>query len=155
MLLAGLTEGNSFQNKRVCVTAGENSSGGLSDQEVNVLLSAAKKTLIFLNAQFSQIQGFSSRLRPCGYHIYTSLGWEVSMYPEPAQGKAQIFLSLDQRFLALISRQGERESRTQALLGRCQGFTKGRTGPGVKGDFFMGQPCQKSTGFTQLKADKQ
>lgn len=48
MLLAGLTEANSFQNKRVCVSDGENSSGGLSDQEVNVLLSGAKKTLIFL-----------------------------------------------------------------------------------------------------------
>lgn len=78
--------------QKVYVSAGENNSGGLSVQQVNLLFSAAKKTLIFFNARFGQIQDFSSGPRPCGYHIYTLLGWEISMYPCRAQGKAQFSL---------------------------------------------------------------
>lgn len=124
---------------------------------MNLLLSSAKKTLIFFNPQFGQIQDFSFRLRPCGYHIYTSLGWEMSVYPVPPQGKAQ-FSPLDQQFLAVIARQGKRQSRTQALLGGCQGFREDRIGPGGKGDYFsesaLSEGLQRSLNSKQMSSEE-
>lgn len=154
MLLAEFTEANSFQNKRVCVSAGENNSGGLSDQEVKVLLSAAKKTLIFLIPNSARFRISHPGSGPVD--ITFILCWDGKFPCALGLLKGRLsFLSLDQRFLAGIARQGEGESRTEDPLGGCQGFSEGRIGPGVKGDFLVGQPCQRSTRFTQLKADEQ
>lgn len=127
---------NSFLNKRVCVSAGENNSGGLSDQEVNVLLSAAKKTLIFLMPNSVRFRISHPGSGPVD--ITFILCWDGKFPCTLSLLKGRLsFLYLDQWFLPVIARQGEGESRTQALLGGCQGFSEGRIKPGVK-DFFGG-----------------
>lgn len=81
----------------------------------------------------------------------------MSMYPVPPQAKAQ-FSPLDQQFLAVIARQGKRQSRTQALLGGCQGFREDRIGPGGKGDYFsesaLSEGLQRSLSSKQMSSEE-
>lgn len=142
MLLPGLTEANSFQNKTVHVSAAENNSGGWSDLEVNLLLSSAKKPLIFLIPNSVRFRISHPGSGPVD--ITFILHWDGKCPCALCRLKGRLsFLPLDQKFLAVIARQVERQSRTQALLGGCQGFREGRIGPGLKGDFFVGQHCQR------------
>lgn len=131
--------------QKVCVSAGENNSGGLNDQEVNVLLSAAKKALIFSILNSVRFRIFHLGSGPVD--ITFILRWDGKFPCTLGLLKGRLsFLSLDQQFPA--ERQGRRRAGHKHFLVNV------RIGPGVNGDFLVGQPCQRSTGFTQLKADE-
>lgn len=127
-----LLENNAFsrayRNKqlpeqKVYVSAGENNSGGLSVQQVNLLFSAAKKTLIFLMPDLVRFR--ISHPGPGPVDITFILCWDGKFPCTLGVLKGRLsFLSLAQQFPAVIPRQGERESKKQALPGGCQDWAR-------------------------------